>query len=1564
MAIEGRKEKFVSSQVATYINRSILINSLPKDSAATRVLSASSDEEVLSFYSNTYESVDVAHFLLTERKERLFGLINLIRDGEYFLDVGCANGAHMDELYKRGIYGVGLDISVPNILRGLEQRPHLKFIHGFAENIPFGDAHFDAAIIGDVLEHFRDAKLALAEILRVTKTGFAACFPNSSEKTIEHINPVTVSSFIELCAFFALKVAFFDKDGQILQEADESFLWCFARAQKTARTDMIVQSVMSEHKKHLEDKARVLDIDQWKWCETHQRHQTETDRFNLTSIAIKGNKILEVACGNGDLSVFLAKLGFRVTGIDISNTGIHQAKSHAEKENVVDRTRFLVMDATKLDFPDNTFDCVIFPEVMEHVTSSRQYISEAIRVLKPGGRIVVSVPDTLEVPWPGHIRLFTKETLATEIEQYADDIIWYEMSFKKWLLCAFTPNVKQGSEVVDDLPVVNILMPTYNRSHLIRRAIDSIVQQTYANWKLLVINDGGEDVSDIVRSFRDDRIHYHCFGHAGKAAALNRGLELIDVGCITYLDDDDIVFPNHLEVLVRAARLNNKAFTFSDTYLTIVDENSGNVLNQYIENTADVDYFSLKFSNQINHKQILHTKGLSDMVGLYDESLNILIDYDYIKRLALAEPPYHVKLITGNYFRYQRDGKITTISGLWDRNPKECGESLVNIFKKHPLDMCELYRGFHYQHGIAAERDGQIASLSQTVAEREGQITSLNQAVAERDGQITSLNQAVAEGEGRIASLSQAVAEREGQITSLSQAVAEGEGRIASLSQAVAEREGQIASLNEGVADRDMQIATLTRAKTNYDQQITGILNSISWKITKPLRRLRKIKGTILWILCDVVIDSLKHLSIYPFKQFHEYIVIRNEKLFDKEYYLKTNLDVAQYGINPAWHYIRVGAMEERNPNSSFNTSFYLKYYPDVARSKLNPLFHFIKYGKSEGCLPSEEAVRKNGLDHRNLEKQDLCIQQDWAKEIASPLDLVSGLKINELKTWGRNRGVGSRVLGPNVSILQSMQCKHGSGAIFSGQRVAVLAHWDPDGVVDPYVIHYLAHFKELGCRAILISDNAVKLTEDLIQVTDAVLYRTCPGYDFTSWKGTLEYFPSLIEAKELILTNDSIFAPVGSLSCMHSAMQEIRCDFWGAVGSRECTPHLQSYYLVFRGTALRHEAFSRFWGGVQPDGDRKRAIWYETLLSPWLALNGLQPAVYAPMPPINDHITNLAHDFWKQLIDIGVPFFKRELLKENARHAIVDDCMDVLADAGYPIHLIANYFNRIGVTPTVPVPPRALAPEGVWPPDVRVLEIPCSLDNVAQLLIEEKAKIGTVGVFLHIYFEDLTEELVQHAVFVPEPRCVYISTDTQSKKVYIRKILESHGLGESAEIRVLPNRGWDIAPFLVGFADKIREHPILLRLHSKRSLHIPGNIGTDWRQMLFNTLAGSRERVQGIIHAFAYKPELGMVCCPHVSFWRESVHFGGNYTRMEQLLSRFGVAIHPDLPIDFPMGSMFWCRSHVLEPWLEMKLRFENFEPTLPEIRDQTLAHSIERLFFFGCGITGYRWARLPLPR
>jgi SAM-dependent methyltransferase len=76
--------------------------------------------------------------------------------------------------------------------------------------------------------------------------------------------------------------------------------------------------------------------------------------------------------------------------------------------------------------------------------------------------------------------------------------------------------------------------------------------------------------------------------------------------------------------------------------------------------------------------------------------------------------------------------------------------------------------------------------------------------------------------------------------------------------------------------------------------------------------------------------------------------IISASPLFDSAWYLKRYPDVASSGLDPALHYLRFGAFENRNPGPDFDAWRYLKTYPDVAEARLNPLLHYLEYGVNE----------------------------------------------------------------------------------------------------------------------------------------------------------------------------------------------------------------------------------------------------------------------------------------------------------------------------------------------------------------------------------------------------------------------------------------------------------------------------------------------------------------------------------------------------------------------------------------------------------------------------------------
>src|SRR4051812_37828652 len=96
-------------------------------------------------------------------------------------------------------------------------------------------------------------------------------------------------------------------------------------------------------------------------------------------------------------------------------------------------------------------------------------------------------------------------------------------------------------------PMVTILMPAYNASKYISEAISSVLQQSFSDFELLVIDDGSADeTASIIRQFTDPRIHYLHQHHQGIAYALNKGLREAKGRFIARFDADDVCMPSRL----------------------------------------------------------------------------------------------------------------------------------------------------------------------------------------------------------------------------------------------------------------------------------------------------------------------------------------------------------------------------------------------------------------------------------------------------------------------------------------------------------------------------------------------------------------------------------------------------------------------------------------------------------------------------------------------------------------------------------------------------------------------------------------------------------------------------------------------------------------------------------------------------------------------------------------------------------------------------------------------------------------------------------------------------------
>ncbi len=96
--------------------------------------------------------------------------------------------------------------------------------------------------------------------------------------------------------------------------------------------------------------------------------------------------------------------------------------------------------------------------------------------------------------------------------------------------------------------LISVIIPTYNRAQLLPRAIKSVLNQTYSDWELIVVDDGSEDeTAMVVSQFDDSRIRYIRKENTGAADSRNVGVSHSKGEVITFLDSDDEAFPDWLE---------------------------------------------------------------------------------------------------------------------------------------------------------------------------------------------------------------------------------------------------------------------------------------------------------------------------------------------------------------------------------------------------------------------------------------------------------------------------------------------------------------------------------------------------------------------------------------------------------------------------------------------------------------------------------------------------------------------------------------------------------------------------------------------------------------------------------------------------------------------------------------------------------------------------------------------------------------------------------------------------------------------------------------------------------
>ncbi len=226
--------------------------------------------------------------------------------------------------------------------------------------------------------------------------------------------------------------------------------------------------------------------------------------------------------------------------------------------------------------------------------------------------------------------------------------------------------------------LVSIVLPIYNGEKYMRLSIESIINQTYKNWELIIIDDcSTDDTAKIANEYveKDERIKYYKNEvNLRLPKGLNKGFSL-SKGCyLTWTSDDNLYLPNAIEKMVKTLQNQQTDFVFADC--DIIDEN-GKII-EIIK--APKDYKSSIIGGNYVGACFMYTRKVYNTIGDYNPKNFLVEDYDYWLKIFAR---FEISNIPEVLYQYRwHDGALTST---------EKREKINDVCEKVLLDNIHLF---------------------------------------------------------------------------------------------------------------------------------------------------------------------------------------------------------------------------------------------------------------------------------------------------------------------------------------------------------------------------------------------------------------------------------------------------------------------------------------------------------------------------------------------------------------------------------------------------------------------------------------------------------------------------------------------------------------------------------------------------------------------------------------------------------------------------------------------------------------------------------------------------------
>jgi glycosyltransferase involved in cell wall biosynthesis len=420
----------------------------------------------------------------------------------------------------------------------------------------------------------------------------------------------------------------------------------------------------------------------------------------------------------------------------------------------------------------------------------------------------------------------------------------------------------------------------------------------------------------------------------------------------------------------------------------------------------------------------------------------------------------------------------------------------LNILLKS-LEDAPLIRDFFRQLGHRLTMDAEMHQFQIHLAHKEQTVQALTMQVNEKNAEVQAFTaQAqtftaqIVERDAQVQMLTMQVKERDAQVQTLTTQVKEGDAQVRTLTTQVNERDTQVKerdarvqALTMQVKERDTRVQALTAQVDKTQQELIEIQKSKAWKIALLLRRLRVSlvpagSRRARWG------RKLLNGFISPFRGIRRNLkyqkdapLVKSSGLFDTDWYLTKNPDVALRKIDPLFHYLFMGGFEGRDPSPHFSSAWYLNTYPDVKKSGINPLVHYLRSGKTEGRAAQPVPVQRRKTTE--VDNSPDSFDRDWYLKINPD---VAETGIDPYQHYLKSGRFEGRLGSPPKNLIQAGDAKFDP----SKETVLVVSHEASRTGAPILSLNIVQHLQnKYNVISLLLGDGSI--TENFREVSSVV---------------------------------------------------------------------------------------------------------------------------------------------------------------------------------------------------------------------------------------------------------------------------------------------------------------------------------------------------------------------------------------------------------------------------------------------------------------------------------------------